>query len=753
MPYSYEDLLRLYTQGSAPVQGPAPAPEAYPGSNVTEDLYGGAVNSTSEVPSSDFQLPSDPLVQGTPQGGNALPGHLEPPSAASAGLKAGESTGRSVSGEYRGYSEGKYGQVSKQDAELYAKKQQSENAVNAAYDPARQALEQSKTSGVGAVEAKLTADQQRLQDEKDTATLLGGIQQQFTKDEIDIRAREAATMNKRIADYQTSLADFAASKVDPNDFWHGMSGGMRFGSMVSAFVHDFLGAKGIKTSAMDTFNKAIDRNINAQIQNINKKGEVAKGFKQLFELEQARSSSDAETRLRVRGYMLEAAKQHVIANMSSYKSLLATAEGKKALAELDASYAKNTSDLIQHIQDDAKARTQQDLQWVMHKGNLAVEQYKASISARDTRLRELEYNERKAAAAKKSAAELHGRMLVDPADNTAKRVLNEGIGDKEAQNVREVLINTDETNKSIKEIAELVRDNKATIVDEAGVRRWSPEGRKLAEAAIDRLAHSQVKANGEKATDNDVAQYKKMFPLDQVLSTGVQHMYDYAQKTTLDHANTYIRQYSVDLPKEMWRSGGDQTYFAGDKLAAEAGYKEFKRGGKQESITDNAQKLIGSPTNKIDEKYLKSSGFTKEDIDMDFQANTGAKSSRIDHSNMGGLPTGNAEVVTENRKAPAWAAGVFLLSQKAKDGGSQEGAEARTTLEKLATSNYADVQKDPLFKDYDYNEFQLMKKYAQTKVLQFTPSTTHLRSRYQPYTPNFETEERPYNSEQPYNVR
>lgn len=703
MAYTVEDLYALYQGGGQP----QPAGPVVPG----EDLNALYEQTTGRAPidaqgyaaegSVDTrQFAGDPTANVANQGleaptreGAGLP-EQTPGEAAMQSMKSGGGWGASASVGTQGYSQGKYQQVSKQDAERNAAMGNAAAGVQAQYAPVADAYAQSNASQKDAAQAKTDAEMAKLSDEQTQALYLKGLTDSFRQEEQVATASEMARLNKTIADYQASLADYSASKVNPNEMWDGMTGGMRFGTMVTAFVHDFLGAKGIKTSAMETFKGAIDRNINAQLANINKKGEVTKGFKALYDLQSQQAKSTEEIRTRIRGFYLESAKQHVIANMSQYKSLMATAEGRKAMAEIDKEMAKNYMDFTKQVTQDSTVRMAQDQQWIMHKGNLAMEGYKASISAKANALAERKWeDELKQRAEKTKSAEM-ANALVDPADNMAKRIIVRG-SDKEQQNVREAMINTHETNASLKEIRRLVLDNKATLLDEAGVRRWSPEGRKLAEALIDRLAHSQVKANGERATNEDVQQYKKLFPLDQNLDTGIKHMYDYAQASTLKHADTYIKQYTQDLPKEKWISGGNIGYFAEDTVRANAEYGEFQRGGKMEQAVDKAQQFLGSPSNSLDNGDLTKLGIDKSDIKLDHAALTGW-----------------------NPEPEAWTAGVYILG-KAAAGGDKD---AQATLNKIAQTSFADAQRDPALKGFNYTDFNNLRTYAIMKTKSLDPN-------------------------------
>lgn len=174
-------------------------------------------------------------------------------------------------------------------------------------------------------------------------------------------AEEQAKAQTAKASYVAALNDFRAARVNPAQLWDNMSGGEQVGMMAAAFVQDFLGAKGIHTSAMATFNKAIDRNIDAQVKAIETKGRAAEGFKALWDMQMAESSSKEEARLRMRGFMLDTMKTAIESNMSQYSAALATAKGQTALAKIDQELVKTINEVNKHQDAVTGQRIQQAL--------------------------------------------------------------------------------------------------------------------------------------------------------------------------------------------------------------------------------------------------------------------------------------------------------------------------------------------------------------------------------------------------------
>lgn len=156
---------------------------------------------------------------------------------------------------------------------------------------------------------------------------------------------------------EQSLAEVRASDINPAQLWGNMSGFERGGSMVAAFVTDFLGAKGIKSSAMDIFNQAIERNIAAQTENLRKKERVADGFRALWDMAMREGASEQEAQQIIHAHMLAAAEKQIAARVGQFDSDIARAQGAKQIAALRTDLATR----LAAITDKAYARSQERL--------------------------------------------------------------------------------------------------------------------------------------------------------------------------------------------------------------------------------------------------------------------------------------------------------------------------------------------------------------------------------------------------------
>lgn len=210
--------------------------------------------------------------------------------------------------------------------------------------------------------------------------ILANLQQNYDARTNELIVGEQGKANEAKANYVSALNDFRAARVNPAQLWGEMSGFEQGGMAVAAFVHDFLGAKGIQTSAMSTFNKAIDRNMDAQIRAIQTKGEVAQGFKTLWDMQMQESSSMQEARTRMRGFMLDSAKTATESYLAQFNAALATAKGRAAVAKLDTELQKNILEVSKHVDASTSARITQAISLYGHELSASMESARIAVA-------------------------------------------------------------------------------------------------------------------------------------------------------------------------------------------------------------------------------------------------------------------------------------------------------------------------------------------------------------------------------------
>lgn len=407
----------------------------------------------------------------------------------------------------------------------------------------RSILDSTRGPSIEAEKMKADAEVGKIRAQGEQALVMQRLQDGFAVEEAKINAEATAASNQAKADYLAALADFRAAKVDPGQLWGKMSGFDRFGMLATAFVHDFLGAKGIHTSAMDTFNKAIDRNIDAQIQGIKTKGEVAEGFKSLWYMQRNQSASDAEARARVRGFLLEGAKQQVIANMAQYESALASAQGQAAIAKIDEELGKSLIEVYRHADANALALRNQALDKWRTQVNASLEQQSQALRRQEIGLK-----------AKELAIKTAPEALIpiySPESGKAEWAFNPllKLSDTERAAVRDQFSATETVKKDLAELETLAKSGKVFDLIK-GTRLAGTDSQRYDALAL-RVAHGMIKAFGEKATDQDVADMIKSFrhPTSfNAADTAV--LIASTKQQMLRHTDSLVGTYAVDIPKE-----------------------------------------------------------------------------------------------------------------------------------------------------------------------------------------------------------
>ncbi len=509
--------------------------------------------------------------------------------------------GYSVAQSERGFSDQKFGQVSAHDKGLqgeYAAARRSAEGSGAVEQQEASAAAGTQaivddegntilggTGEKGATEALTAAAVEKMTASGQQALLLKGIEDGFAEDEAKANMQANAMSTQAKMDYVASLADFRATKINANALYDNMDGGTRFGTIVTAFVHDFLGSRGIKTSAMDTLNKAVDRNIEAQVHNLKTKGTVAEGFKDLWYMQRSQSASDVEARTRVRGFLLEGAKQHVISNMAQYEAGLATAQGQAAIAAIDKELSKTMIDINRHIDSNTLQLRQQALTLHGQKLQAAASAASTKVARDELAFKKDQYEKGLKAGSVDPSNDAN--YIINPETNKGELIFKEkGVTDKERAEVRANVIGVAEVNKAMGELRELDRKLKPSLDPIQGTRLEGEEARNY-EAIRLRLAHAMVKANGERATDKDVNQYLKGIPrATDFTKGGVKKILAYTHGAALDGTREYIRQYARDVPVELQPSGALNAPFLGASTDA----KSVASGRDEETTFDQRQR-------------------------------------------------------------------------------------------------------------------------------------------------------------------
>lgn len=317
---------------------------------------------------------------------------------------------------YQAFSPEKYEQIQRGPGTKLDKQMATDRAqVEQSVDPLVQKLQEATNVAVEAETRRSEAEAKRIGVESEGRAAVAKANQEFLTNEQAAAANAQAESVANMAQYKASLMEYAAAKVNPSQLWESSGTGGQVAMLVTAFAHDFLGAKGIKTSGLESIKTAINNNINAQLENMRKKLDVAQGFKSLWEMQRLQSSSDAEARARMRGFYLNSLTNEIDAKLGQYDSQLALIKGQAAKAELLKEQAKNDLIVQKHIEDSSNQRAQR-----------RVQVYVADLSAATARVSaEATIKAAQIKAQAEADKDKVGRLISDPSRSGGNKVVRE----------------------------------------------------------------------------------------------------------------------------------------------------------------------------------------------------------------------------------------------------------------------------------------------------------------------------------------
>lgn len=288
-------------------------------------------------------------------------------------------------------------------------------AVQAQYAPLIAELGETTAKELSAQEDVARLESQKLGLQGEAKLQIANAKQDFLAKEQAASAASVAESAASIAQYRTALAEYSAAKVNPTQLWDHAGASGQVAMLATAFAHDFLGAKGIKTSGMDSIRQAVQNNINAQLENIRKKRDVAQGFKELWEMQRMQSSSDAEARARMHGFYLEALGNEIESKLLGYDSQLALSKAQVARAEITKEKIKNDLTVQRYIEDAANDRARQRVQIYQADLSASTARYSADAHMKASQLK----------ADAEARQDRVSRLISDPSVSGGDKVVRE----------------------------------------------------------------------------------------------------------------------------------------------------------------------------------------------------------------------------------------------------------------------------------------------------------------------------------------
>jgi hypothetical protein len=302
---------------------------------------------------------------------------------------------------------------------------------------------------------------------------------------------------------------YEATNINPGKLWGDMTGGQRFGTAISVFAHNVLAAKGINSSVMQNLNRAIDDNLNAQLQNMEQKGKVAGQFKQMYEAVRADSESDAEARQKMRLLQMSEFKTGLAARLSAMDSDYAKMKAQEVYAALEAEEAKAMVDLRNTKRKDIMAARNYELNVMQTEIQARQEAVRASIASKAQKLEERKF-EASQAPAPLDVEKINKSLVYDTTPGGEDRVY-QALDPEKADALRGHFA---ENAILISELRDLA-DNAREIYDGIGSKYTEGEAEKLFRSKRNAVVARVIKNwSGLSYTDKQAEMFFDILPLD-----------------------------------------------------------------------------------------------------------------------------------------------------------------------------------------------------------------------------------------------
>lgn len=174
----------------------------------------------------------------------------------------------------------------------------------------RAELEALARRGADLQKGRLSVEEAQKEEDLRTARALGDVEKihdDRARETRDKGTRELGEMQARRA---AKLAEIEKGEVDPQKFWGGMSAGRKAGAIAAIFVGGLAqGLGGGPNEALQILDKAVDRDIDAQKTNLQKRQWEASELGQLYEMRRRQLGDDLAARNEVKALALAQVKR------------------------------------------------------------------------------------------------------------------------------------------------------------------------------------------------------------------------------------------------------------------------------------------------------------------------------------------------------------------------------------------------------------------------------------------------------------
>jgi hypothetical protein len=574
-----------------------------------------------------------------------------------------------------------------------------EQGVRKSFEDEWRALNSAYNAQASATTAFGAAESARIEAEAGHMVKVSALQQQHADGMKALAVDSALAAQKAKDEYRARLV--AIPELNPNALWDEAGKSGQFQMATAAVIHNMLGVKGIKTTAMDTINQAIKNKIDAQIYNINSKKEVAAGFKDLYEMTVRESATQMEVQTKLHGYYLKAMETGIKAEMGKYDSAVHRAKAQLALTEVRKAQAQNLFEVEKHIQNATHAVAQEQI--AIRGQNMSAATARADRESRE----KIAADELK----RKQDAEKQSPFYVFDTNNKGRWAIRPEYmkNEKIVQQVQDKSAAFGGALATIEKMRELERKMKPTF-DPITKTRFAPEDQRRYEAMAEDLARQIISARGEtRPSDMDVIGQLKSLPSNTTFTRGgVSKILADTQLSLIEQQDQQLRPYVLDVPEGEQPSGPQNRASEGSRIDAEATIADPEAPARTERLVKVAQSpdALKPMDTKDLSKKVEFTTFTKpywEDFIKQRPDMSGARMEKT-----GSRDDGNTYKQVGGSGPPVAFDALRELAEEAYHGGAH-GAQARKDLEAFTQVDHETAGKNSI-------ELQVMAKYFLDKL-------------------------------------
>lgn len=283
----------------------------------------------------------------------------------------------------------------------------------------------------------------RADDEAKAAQKQAGMAMDTARDMQTFTDAAWTRVQQSQADFQTQLAAVRGMRVNPTQWYTDRDTGQKVADALSSGVAMYWMASGkpamaeVGKTILGNFDKQVQRNIDAQVENLRNQQQVSDGFLRAWQLASQNAVSEQDAKYRVHAMLLQAHKDQLVADIGAkYDSDQARAAAEQAAVELDRS-----------IQNDLHKSTAESQKVNLQIAEVAAQNWRTQqqVSVQRDQIEEARLA-RSAEARAKRIEKLESLLVVDPEtkerrylanDETSKKIIDESA--VAAENLQQTL--------------------------------------------------------------------------------------------------------------------------------------------------------------------------------------------------------------------------------------------------------------------------------------------------------------------------